>query len=307
MNLLVTGAWKSALECIDAIKYRGHSVVYLQHEQDEVPSKYSWVEGVIGNRIFLTHPIERFTHLKFVQLTGAGYDHIPMSYIKKNNIKIYNARGVYSIPMAEYAVCGTLQLYKKMCYFYKNKVSHKWDKNRNLQELDGKNVAIVGCGSVGTECAKRFRAFGCNIMGVDIVKVDGNYFNSTFLIDSLDDLLEIIDVLILTVPLTSETHWLINEYELKKMKSDAIIINISRGGVINTNALIQALDRLGGAVLDVFEEEPLEVTSPLWTKENVIITPHNSFVGENNEKRLAKLIIDNLDLTIQAEENHEYE
>ena len=88
MNLLVTGAWKSALECIDAIKYRGHSVVYLQHEQDEVPSKYSWVEGVIGNRIFLTHPIERFTHLKFVQLTGAGYDHIPMSYIKKNNIKI---------------------------------------------------------------------------------------------------------------------------------------------------------------------------------------------------------------------------
>ena len=101
MNLLVTGAWKSALECIDAIKYRGHSVVYLQHEQDEVPSKYSWVEGVIGNRIFLTHPIERFTHLKFVQLTGAGYDHIPMSYIKKNNIKIYNARGVYSIPMAE--------------------------------------------------------------------------------------------------------------------------------------------------------------------------------------------------------------
>lgn len=78
MNLLVTGAWKSALECIDAIKYRGHSVVYLQHEQDEVPSKYSWVEGVIGNRIFLTHPIERFTHLKFVQLTGAGYDHIPM-------------------------------------------------------------------------------------------------------------------------------------------------------------------------------------------------------------------------------------
>ena len=243
MNLLVTGAWKSALECIDAIKYRGHSVVYLQHEQDEVPSKYSWVEGVIGNRIFLTHPIERFTHLKFVQLTGAGYDHIPMSYIKKNNIKIYNARGVYSIPMAEYAVCGTLQLYKKMCYFYKNRVSHKWDKNRNLQELDGKNVAIVGCGSVGTECAKRFRAFGCNIMGVDIVKVDGNYFNSTFLIDSLDDLLEIIDVLILTVPLTSKTHWLINEYELKKMKSDAIIINISRGGVINTNALIQALDR----------------------------------------------------------------
>lgn len=194
-----------------------------------------------------------------------------------------------------------------MCYFYKNKVSHKWDKNRNLQELDGKNVAIVGCGSVGTECAKRFRAFGCNIMGVDIVKIDGNYFNSTFLIDCLDDLLEIIDVLILTVPLTSETHWLINEYELKKMKSDAIIINISRGGVINTNALIQALDRLGGAVLDVFEEEPLEVTSPLWTKENVIITPHNSFVGENNEKRLAKLIIDNLDLTIQAEENHEYE
>lgn len=302
MNLLITGAWKSAFEWIDEIKYKGHSVLYLQQEQDEIPSEYSWVEGVISNRIFLTHPIERFTHLKYVQLTSAGYDHIPMSYITNNNIKIYNARGVYSVPMAEYAVCGALQLYKKMDYFYKNRISHKWDKVRNLQELDGKNVAIVGCGSVGIECAKRFKAFGCNIMGVDIVKMEGSYFDSTFLIDSLDDLLEIIDVLILTVPLTNETHWLINEIQLRRMKTNAIIINISRGGVINTEALIQSLDKLGGAVLDVFEEEPLEETSPLWTKENVIITPHNSFVGENNEKRLAKLILDNLNLAIQTEE-----
>ena len=82
--------------------------------------------------------------------------------------------------------------------------------------------------------------------------------------------------------------------------------------LINGSQLLQGRQRYPQdvykrQVLDVFEEEPLEVTSPLWTKENVIITPHNSFVGENNEKRLAKLIIDNLDLTIQAEENHEYE
>lgn len=304
MNLLITGAWQSAFEWIGVIKDKGNSVLYLQQEQNEIPCEYSWVEGVIGNRIFLTHPIEKFVHLKYVQLTSAGYDHIPMSYFKENNIPIYNARGVYSIPMAEYAVCGTLQLYKKMDYFYKNRGNHKWDKVRNIQELDGKNVAIVGCGSVGLECAKRFKAFGCNIIGIDIVKIEENCFNSTFLINSLDDLLEIIDVLILTVPLTNETHWLIDEYQLRKMKPNAIIINISRGGVINTKALIQALDSIGGAVLDVFEEEPLEKTSRLWTKKNVIITPHNSFVGENNEKRLAKLIINNLDLAIQTEEIH---
>lgn len=117
MNILITGAWQQANEYIDIIEKKGHQVQFLQFEKDALPCDYEWVEGIIGNGIFLTHPIEKFINLKYIQLTSAGYDRVPMNYVKEHNIDIYNARGVYSIPMAEYAVAGVLSLYKEQRFF----------------------------------------------------------------------------------------------------------------------------------------------------------------------------------------------
>ena len=102
----------------------------------------------------------------------------------------------------------------------------------------------------------------------------------------------------LTIPLTEQTRHLIGGEMLKKMKTGALLVNIARGAVVDTGALIEALrsGSLGGAVLDVFEEEPLAPDSPLWELENVIITPHVSFLGENNGKRLSDLILDHMDI-----------
>jgi phosphoglycerate dehydrogenase-like enzyme len=104
------------------------------------------------------------------------------------------------------------------------------------------------------------------------------------------------DFIVLTLPLTKESRYLINEDILSAMKRDAVIINISRGAVVNTEHLINALSEnaIGGAVLDVFEEEPLGEDSPLWDMENLIVTPHNSFVGDGNSGRLYKVIMENL-------------
>lgn len=296
MNLLITGAWKEAKKYIEVIEELGNKVVFLQFERDNLPCEYEWVEGVIGNGLFLYHSIEKFTNLRYIQLTSAGFDRVSIDYVKEHNIRIFNARGVYSIPMAEFTISGVLQLLKQSRFFMENQKKHKWEKYRELIELSKKYVCIVGCGSVGTECAKRFKAFGCTIKGVDLKPYTSEYYDEIVNITELDNILEISDIIILTLPLTDETKHLMNAERLRKMKETAILVNISRGAVVEIEDLIYALDnkQIAGAVLDVFEREPLNEDSPLWEMENVVITPHNSFEGDGNKERLEKIILKNM-------------
>lgn len=294
MNLLVTGAWQQATDYLEELE-KEHEVIFMQWENKELPCEYEWVEGIIGNGIFLSHPIERFKNLRYIQLTSAGYDRVPMNYVEEHQIKIHNARGVYSIPMAEFAIAGVLQLYKQARFFSNNQKNHQWIKHRDLLELNGKKVCIVGCGSVGTECAKRFSAFGCQVVGVDLYPREDEYYQEMLHLKMLDDVLSQMDIIVLTLPLTEETHYLMNDGRFKQLKEGAVLVNIARGAVVDTEALIKNLDKLGGAVLDVFEEEPLSGDSELWDREDVILTPHNSFVGEKNQKRLKECILKGLD------------
>ncbi len=296
MNLLVTGAFAWTKEEINNLISLGHDVVFMQQETYSLPCEYSWVEGIIGNGIFLSHPIEKFTNLKYIQLTSAGFDRVPMEYVKEKGIKIYNARCVYSIPMAEFALCSVLQFYKQSRFFSQNQDLHKWEKHRGLLELYGKTVCIVGCGSVGNECAKRFKAFDCKVMGVDLNPYSNDLYDEMLPIDSLNNVLNDSDIVILTLTLTSETKNLFSKERFENMKQDSVLVNIARGGIIDTEALINALNnKLFGAVLDVFEQEPLPADSSLWNNEKIIISPHNSFVGEGNHNRLVEIIFDNLE------------
>lgn len=296
MNLLVTGAWSGAKENMEQLTQLGHSVVFLQQEKDELPCAYDWVEGVICNGLFLSHPIEKFGNLRYIQLTSAGFDRVPMDYVKAHGIEIRNARGVYSIPMAEFAVSGVLQLYKQSRFFTENQKQHRWEKHRGLLELNGKTVCIVGCGSVGTECAKRFKAFGCDVTGVDLFLREDENYRVMLPLELLNPVLEKSDVVVLTLPLTDETRHLMNADRFAKMKQGSVLVNIARGAVVDTEALFDALnDKLSGAVLDVFEEEPLAEDSPLWDMGNVILTPHNSFIGDGNTARLTRVILKNLE------------
>jgi len=295
MKILVTGAWRCTKEQLNVLVKAGHSIVFMQNEKDGIPCKYEEIEGVICNCLFLHHPIEKFLSLKYIQLTSAGFDRVPMNYMQAHGITIYNARGVYSIPMAEFAVSGVLQLFKQSKYFYENQKKHVWEKNRGILELYGKVICIVGCGSVGTECAKRFQAFGCKVIGVDLYPRQDSAYEKMHSLSDLDNCLECADIVVLTLPLTEETKYIINKTRLEKMKKGSVLVNIARGAVVDEQALLKTLDgKLLGAVLDVFEEEPLSTQSLLWGKENVIITPHNSFVGEGNGERLFKIILENL-------------
>jgi len=298
MKLLITGAWKCTSEQLNQIEVMGHSIVFMQNEKDALPCLYEEVEGVICNGLFLSHPIEKFTSLRYIQLTSAGFDRVPMDYVQAHGIAIHNARGVYSIPMAEFAISGVLQLYKQSRFFYENQKKSAWEKHRGVLELYGKTVCIVGSGNVGTECAKRFQAFGCKVLGVDLYPREDNAYKKIYSLSSLDDALLQADVLVLTLPLTEETRHMMNEQRFAKMKNGSVLVNIARGAVVDEQALLKALDeKLLGAVLDVFEEEPLSADNPLWKKVNVIVTPHNSFAGDGNALRLQEVIFKSLTLT----------
>ena len=296
MNLLVTGAFAWTENEISRLRSLGHDVVFMQREDAPLPCDAARIEGVIANGLFLHHPIEDFTSLRFVQLTSAGFDRAPVEYMHQHDIALYNAKGVYSIPMAEYAVGGVLQLYKQSNYFRDNQRHHRWEKHRGLLELHEKTVCIVGCGSVGNACAQRFKAFGCRVVGVDIQPYVSDQYDGMFPLDRLDDVLHDADVVVLTLPLTASTRRLFGAARFAAMKPDGILVNIARGAIVDMDALAAALkNHLRGAVLDVFEDEPLAADHVLWDLENVIITPHNSFVGDGNHDRMLAVILNNLE------------
>lgn len=294
MNLLITGAWQQAADHISEIEKK-HKVQFLQYEKDALPCDPDWVEGAICNGLFLSHPIEQFTNLCYIQLTSAGYDRVPMDYVREREIEIHNARGVYSIPVAEFAVACVLCLYKNLPFFLGNKSTHTWEKKRSIPELYGKKVCILGCGSVGTECAKRFEAMGCTVYGIDPVVREHKNFFSIYHTDDVKDVIHKSDIVVITLPLTHQTRHMFDKKMLAELPDGAMLVNTARGALVETSALIDELRR-GRicAVLDVFEEEPLPEDSPLWNMENVIITPHNSFVGDGNAARLWEVIKENL-------------
>ena len=275
MNILVTSAFQLNSEELAALEAAGHKVFLHPDERASVeqPERY---EAVVCNGLFLYNSIERFTNLRLIQLTSAGLDRVPLDYIRAHSIELHNAAGVYSVPMAEFAVCGILQMYKQSRFFAANQAQHKWEKHRGLLELSGKHVCILGCGDVGREIAKRLKAFGCRITGVNRTVREIPYFEEILPLDKLPDAASACDILICCIALTPETRGIVSKEVFDRLPADVIFVNIARG------------------VLDVFEEEPLPESSPLWDMENVILTPHNSFVGDRNRARLWETIKENL-------------
>lgn len=295
MNILVTGAFQLNSGEREQLKSAGHKVFIHGDERTLVdcPERY---EAVVCNSLFLYNPIERFTSLRVIQLTSAGLDRVPLDDIRVRNIALHNAAGVYSVPMAEFAVCGILQLYKQSRFFAANQTQHKWEKHRGLLELSGKRVCILGCGDVGCEIAKRLHAFGCHITGVNRTVRELSDFDEVLPLDKLAEAASACDILVCCIALTPETRGIVSEEIFGCLHDGAIFVNVARGALADEAALTKWLQSGGCAVLDVFEGEPLPESSPLWEMENVVLTPHNSFVGEGNRERLISLIMKNINL-----------
>jgi phosphoglycerate dehydrogenase-like enzyme len=256
-KLLLTGAFKYSQEQLNKLESLGFKIIFVQDERKPLDIDVYDIDSVVCNNLFLYNNIKEFRNLKTIQLTSAGLDRVPLDYINKKGIRLFNARGVYSIPMAEWSMLKILEIYKKSRVFYKNQELHKWEKQRDLLEMTDKTAAIIGYGSVGAEIAKRLKAFGVNVISVNRQIREDEYLDESILIDDLDAALVKSDIIILTLPLTDETRHLINKDKIRLMKDKTVLINVSRGGLIEETELIEALEtgKFLGVALDVFEEE----------------------------------------------------
>lgn len=268
----------------------------MDDERSELPFDPATIDATVCTNLFRHHDIGLFTNLKRIQLTMSGTDRAPVQEIQKRGIELYNARDVYSIPIAEWVVLKVLELYKKSRGFYQQQDQHTWQLQDNLLELSGKTATIVGYGSIGREVAKRLSPFGVKTIGVHRRAVDPDYLDELVMTDDLDKVLALSDIVVLAVPISKETWHLFDQERLGRIKQGAVLVNIARGPVIDEPALVEAIQagQFRGVALDVFEEEPLRPDSPLWDFENVIVTPHTSNASDGVLGRLYDVMLKNL-------------
>lgn len=301
MNLLLTGCFKYSESQLKELASLGYDIHFMQQEAESLPLAASEVDATVCNGLFLSHPFEEFTRLKFIQLTSAGFDRVPVDDIKAKGCELWNARGVYSTPMAEWALFRVLEHYKQGWFFRKEQEAGRWTKHRGLREIAGRRVAVVGAGNVGQEVAKRFRAMGATTVGFDVHTNATEGFDEMLMTSTLLEHVGEMDVVVVTAPLLPSTKGLISREVLRAMKQNAILVNIARGGLIDQGAMIEVLQERKDlfAALDVFEEEPLASDSLLWKLENVAVSPHNSFVSDGNNKRMFEVMKRNLEAFIE--------
>ena len=292
MKTLVTGALQAASEELKQLEELGLEITFHQNERDEVANPEQF-EAVICNGLFLYNGIEKFTNLKYIQLTSAGTDRVPTDYVREHGIVLKNTAGVYAAPMAEWTLMRLLELYKNADKLFANR---EWEKDRTWRELGGKTACVVGFGAYGAEVAKRLKGFDVNVCVVNRSVKESPFVDEFYTMDKLDEALAKADIVIMAIALTDETKHLMKAERFATMKHGAVLLNAARGGLLDEIALIDALEnKLAGAALDVFETEPLPDDSPLWQIDNLLVSPHNSFVGENNHARLMSVVMKNLE------------
>jgi phosphoglycerate dehydrogenase-like enzyme len=235
--------------------------------------------------------------------------------VQAEDIEVTSASGIHATPIAEYCIGMMLAFNLKIPDMLRYQGDGKWAENAHdvfrPTPLRNKTLGIAGYGSIGRELARLAQSFGMRVLASkrDPRKPEDSEYSEPGLGDPMGDIPERIypgealatmardcDYLVVTLPLTKATHHIINEDVFKAMKKTAVIINIARGEVIDEAAMISALaaEKIGGAALDVFEQEPLPAGSPLWNFDNVIISPHVSGNNTDYHRRAAALFIENL-------------
>lgn len=234
--------------------------------------------------------------LKWVQAVAAGVDRFLFPEFICSDVTLTNARGVHPAQVSDHVLALILAFSRKLKAFMESQYERKWARLQ-CEELQGRVLGIVGLGAIGREIARKAKCFGMRVLAVDRnVAVPPTSVDELLKPPALSALLKQSDFVVLSVPLTRETEGLIGEPELAAMKREAILINVSRGRIVQEQALVKALreGKMGGAGLDVFEEEPLPRSSELWDMENVIITPHVAGSTPQYWARVCDIFCENL-------------
>jgi phosphoglycerate dehydrogenase-like enzyme len=220
--------------------------------------------------------------LRWIQSPAAGVAGLLFPELRDSQVLLTNARGIHGDAMAEHVIGVAIVLFRQIHRSIRRQVGFRWTKDPQSQFriLRGSRMAVIGLGAIGQAVAERAAAMGMDVVAVRRTPSAPHpaSVSAVYPPGDLDAVLATADVVVLAAPLTAETRGLIGRAQLRRMKRDAILINVSRGKLVNEDELAAELAEgtIAGAALDVFEHEPLEPDSPLWHLSDVVITPHTS-------------------------------
>ncbi|MEA4906900.1 MAG: D-2-hydroxyacid dehydrogenase [Chloroflexi bacterium] len=307
------------LEMIHAVSPRLRVSTQLVRRADEIPAEVWARTEVLYTEMVLPRPGQA-PQLRWVQFHYAGVDFLMGSpLLEKPDLIFTTLSGAAAPQVAEYVVTMLLNLGHHLpdLFTYQSRAEWprgRWDKFCPL-ELRGSTVGIVGYGSIGREVARLLQPFGVRLLAAkrDVMHPadrgymaeglgdpEGNLFHRLYPIQALRSMFKECDFVVVALPMTPETQGVIGEEELKALKPSAYVVDVGRGGIISQPALRAALQeqRIAGAALDVFTEEPLPASSPLWKLPNVVITPHISGFSGQYKERAVDMFVRNLELYI---------
>jgi D-2-hydroxyacid dehydrogenase (NADP+) len=242
--------------------------------------------------------IKRAPKLKWIQTTSAGVDRYLTDDLRNSHVILTNVRGMHAVTIGEFVLGEMLMFAKGAQHCFQQKQMKQW-KPFMPTGLHTKTVGIVGLGGIGREIARLSKAFGMKVLAThrSARRSDhARYVDTIYPLDSLSELMGKSDFVVLALPLTHETTAMIGERQLRSMKPTAVLINISRGKVIDEGALVRALEEncIAGAGLDVFDTEPLPAGSRLWEIPNVIFSPHIAGGMDHYTEQATAIFCENL-------------
>ena len=257
---------------------------------------------IVRNKTLVTRElIENAPNLTCVGRLGVGLDNIDLNACEEQNITVYPALGANSHSVAEYVICTSMLLLRK-AYFKKNEmIAGNWPRQESSgSEVYGKTLGLIGFGDIAQKTRDLALGLGIKTVAYDpYLDKDSNVWKETKNL-LLDNLLSISDIISLHIPLSKETKNLIDEKKLRLIKNSSVIINTSRGGIIDENSLAKLLkeNKIGGAALDVFNKEPINKVNAKKFEglDNIILTPHIGGVTKESNERVSKMIAKKIDI-----------
>lgn len=279
------------------------SEVVATTDDDEAVAWASDIEVIIGH--FKPPVCAAAPNLKWIQSFSAGMDHFLFPEIIERDVVVSNAAGLHAPQGGEHAWAMLLALARGIRPGLENMRNKKWG-GVNVVEISGGTLGVVGVGGFGLEMIKRAQGYDMTILALDTVRTEkpkGVAELKPANKENLHAILEKADAVMTACPLTPETHHLFSTEEFKRMKSTAFLVNVTRGGIVDEDALVEALKsgEIAGAALDVCETEPLPEDSPLWDAPNLLLTPHRAGASQHRQRRLFEFFVQNLERYLKGE------
>jgi len=309
MNILIYISWPvrawsipEAKVAVLRARFPDHTFAYTV---DLEAAARAIVDAEVSFTPFLTpEMVDAARRLRWVHSPASAVEGLlPLANLAARGVTVTNSRGVQAVPMAEHVMGGLLVLARRFDLTLAAQRDHRWVQNELVDEsspwtLRGRSMTIVGLGTIGVEIARRAHAFGMRVTGVRrrLDQPRPSFVDRVIGPEHLDDALTGCDVLVLSAPAVAATQRMIDAERIDALNPGAIVVNVARGQIIDEAALCRALERrhVGGAVLDVFDREPLPPAHPLWSMPNVVITPHSSGFRSTHWDDVIDLFSDNV-------------